>query len=83
MAAPARTLTQLGAVLRRRRKALKLSQAELGARTNLRQATISTLEAGETDTRLGTVLDVLAALDLEILVQPRAKTPSAMPGHLF
>ena len=68
----ARTSTQLGAALRRRRKHLGLSQAELGQRINLRQATVSALESGEVDTKLTTLLDALAALNLELVVRPRA-----------
>lgn len=69
----ARTPKQLGAAIRRRRRQLKLSQAALGSRTNLRQATISALENGEAGTRLGTLVDVLAALGLELVVQERSK----------
>jgi len=67
-----RTPTQLGAVLRRRRKALGLSQADLGQRINLRQATVSAVESGEVDTKLTTLMDTLAALNLELVVRPRS-----------
>jgi HTH-type transcriptional regulator/antitoxin HipB len=69
----ARTPKQLGAALRRRRRLLRLSQAALGARTNLRQATISALENGEPGTQLRTLLDVMAALELELAVRDRSK----------
>lgn len=69
----ARTPKQLGAAIRRRRRQLELSQAALGSRTHLRQATISALERGEAGTQLGTLVDVLAALDLELVVQDRSK----------
>jgi HTH-type transcriptional regulator/antitoxin HipB len=69
----ARTPKQLGAALRRRRRQLRLSQAALGARTNLRQATISALENGEAGTQLRTLVDVLTALDLELVVRERSK----------
>ncbi|HEX4196209.1 MAG TPA: helix-turn-helix transcriptional regulator [Caulobacteraceae bacterium] len=68
----ARTPIQLGAVLRRRRKTLGLSQADLGRRINLRQATVSALESGEVDTKLTTLMDALAALNLELVVRPRS-----------
>jgi HTH-type transcriptional regulator/antitoxin HipB len=67
-----RTATLLGAALRRRRRSLLLSQAALGERIHLRQATISTLEAGTSDARISTLMDALAALDLEIVVRPRS-----------
>lgn len=73
----ARTPKQLGALLRRERKARGLSQAALAERIGLRQATISKLESGEPGTRIGTLLDVIAALGLHLTVEPRAeaKTP--------
>lgn len=74
----ARTPKQLGAALRRRRRQLRLSQATLGSRTNLRQATISALENGGPGTQLGTLVDVLAALGLELVVQERSKATSSI-----
>ncbi len=72
----ARTPKQLGAALRRRRRALGLSQVELGSRTKLRQATISALENGEPGTALRTLVDVMAALGLELVVQERSRATS-------
>jgi HTH-type transcriptional regulator/antitoxin HipB len=67
-----RTAGALGAALRRQRRRLHLSQGQLGERINLRQATISALEAGTADTRLSTLMDAMAALGLEIVVRPRS-----------
>ncbi|MGH7824410.1 MAG: helix-turn-helix domain-containing protein [Candidatus Binatia bacterium] len=67
-----RTSKQLGAVIRRRRRSAGLSQAELGAKTNLRQATISALEHGEAGTQLRTLIDVMTALGLEMVVRERS-----------
>lgn len=69
----ARTTQQLGRALQRRRRALKLTQAQLGQRAKLRQATVSALEAGEPRTQLRTLIALLAALDLELVVRPRSK----------
>ncbi|MGH7254453.1 MAG: helix-turn-helix domain-containing protein [Nitrospirales bacterium] len=69
----ARTARQIGAVVRRERKRQRLSQAQLGEQIHRRQATISKLEAGEPGTQLQTLLDVLAALDLELVIRPRTK----------
>lgn len=69
----ARTQKQLGAAIRRERKLAGLSQAELGSRIGLRQATVSSLEAGEDATRVQTLLAALAALNLELVVRPRTK----------
>ena len=78
-----RTSPQLGAALRRRRKQLRLSQEGVGERTTLRQATISRLESGDTGTKLGTLLDVVAVLGLELVVRPRTKGSSADIENIF
>ncbi len=67
-----RTSKQMGAAIRRRRRILKKSQQRVGAEIRLRQATISGLENGEPGTRLCTLLDVMAALGLEIVVRERS-----------
>ncbi|MQP68269.1 helix-turn-helix domain-containing protein [Niveispirillum sp. SYP-B3756] len=67
----ARTPKQLGAVIRRQRRKLGLTQGQLGERAGLRQETISLMEAGNPANRLDTLLAVLAALDLELQVAPR------------
>ena len=78
-----RTSPQFGAALRRRRKQLRLSQEELGDKTKLRQATISRLESGDTGTKLGTLLNVVAALGLELVVRPRSKARAADIEDIF
>lgn len=69
----ARTPAQIGAVIRRQRKRLGWNQSQLGQRASLRQETISLIENGHAAVRLDTLLDVLAALDLEFNILPRAK----------
>ncbi len=69
----ARTPKQIGAIIQRHRRRLHLTQNEVGTRIKHRQATLSRLEAGEPGTSLGTLLDILAALNLEIVVRPRTK----------
>lgn len=71
----ARTPKQIGTTIRRMRKRLGLSQRELGDRVGLRQATISLIETGNPATRLDTMLSVLAALDLELQVAARSRSP--------
>jgi HTH-type transcriptional regulator / antitoxin HipB len=68
-----RTAKQIGAAIRRERRRHNLTQVQLGDKVRLRQATLSKLEAGEPATRLSTLLDVLPALDLEIVIRPRTK----------
>jgi HTH-type transcriptional regulator/antitoxin HipB len=68
-----RIASQMGAAIRRQRKLKGLSQTQLGEKTNLRQATISELERGKGGMQLKTLTNVLAALDLELIVQSRSK----------
>jgi HTH-type transcriptional regulator/antitoxin HipB len=69
----ARSAGQLGTAIRRARKSRALTQGRLGQLLNVRQATVSTLEKGARSTRLQTLLDALAALDLELVVRERTK----------
>jgi len=70
----ARTPKQIGAVIARLRRAQNLTQAELAAKVSLRQEAISKIEAGNAATRLSKILDVIAALDLELVIRPRSKS---------
>ena len=69
----ARTEKQLGAILRRARKQVGLTQGALGEHIHLRQGTISRLEAGEPAVQLRTLMETLSALDLELVVRPRSQ----------
>ncbi|WP_417729063.1 helix-turn-helix domain-containing protein [Roseovarius sp.] len=73
MVSVVRIPSQMGAAIRRQRKLKGLSQTQLSEKTNLRQATISELEGGKGGIQLKTLTDVLAALDLELVVQSRSK----------
>lgn len=75
----ARTVKQIGAIIRRARRSAGLTQTELGKKVGMRQATISKLEKGEPATQLSTLLDALTALGLEIIIDQRGK---AMPRSL-
>jgi HTH-type transcriptional regulator/antitoxin HipB len=68
----ARSSKQIGAALRRRRRALGLTQSDLASQTDIRQATVSSAEAGE-PMQLDTLFNLLAALDLEIVLRARTK----------
>lgn len=68
-----RNTKQLGEVMARLRNQKEMTQGGLGEKAGLRQATISGLENGEPGTRLQTLFDVLAALDLEVVIRPRSK----------
>lgn len=67
----ARTAKQLREAIRGTRKARGWTQGDVSARTNLRIATISSLENGDAGTKLSTVLAVMAALGLEFRLVER------------
>lgn len=79
----ARSASQLGAIVKRRRRLKQLTQTQLAAHIGARQATISGLEAGAAGTRLSTLLEVLAALELELIVQPRSKGSAQAVEDIF
>lgn len=62
----------LGAAVRGRRLDLGRSQGDLAARAGVSRRWLSAFEAGKGSVELGMVLRVLAALDLELHVDPVA-----------
>jgi HTH-type transcriptional regulator/antitoxin HipB len=70
----ARNSREIGAAVRRNRRKLNLTQNEMAARMGSRQATISSLENGQ-PASVSTLIDALAALDLEMVIRPRSKKP--------
>lgn len=62
---------QLATAIRRARRGLGMTQAQLGALAGVRQATISNLESGETDVQMTTLYTVMAVLDLEMVIRTR------------
>ena len=79
----ARNATQIGAAIRRARRQARLTQAALSAKTGLRKATISELERGEGDVRLSTLLDVFAALELELTIDERGRASAGRLEDIF
>jgi HTH-type transcriptional regulator/antitoxin HipB len=79
----ARTPQQIGNLIRRARKRNDLSQTDLASRAGVRQETISLIETGNPAAKLQTILDVLAALNLEFRVAPRGKTTAADIEQIF
>ncbi len=79
----ARTAKQIGAVIRRARRRAGMTQAALGAKIGLRQATISKLESGEPATQIITLLDALTALGLEIIIDKRGRVSAQDLENMF
>lgn len=63
--------TQLGGVIRARRKAVGLTQGELADAAGTSLRLVSELERGKANARVESVLKVLAELGLELYVGPR------------
>ncbi len=63
----------LGLALRTARNNKNLSQQEIGNLVDIEQHTISRVENGNPGTSLNTLFRILAALDLELVIQPRQK----------
>ncbi|GHE04002.1 XRE family transcriptional regulator [Defluviimonas sp. 20V17] len=79
----ARTSRQIGTIIQRTRKQRGWTQAQLAERAGLRQETISIIESGEKPSKLPSILAVLAALDLEFTIGPRAKGTASDIEELF
>lgn len=73
-----RTPSDLGAVLRDRRKKLKLNQATFAKRIGVSRQWVIEIERGHPRAELGLVLRALDALDIQIdATGQQAKRPSA------
>jgi HTH-type transcriptional regulator/antitoxin HipB len=68
------TPAQLGEVIRGRRKARGLSQAELAAKLDVSQSRLSILESDPAGLTVDRLLAIAAVLGLEIVVQDRTPT---------
>lgn len=60
--------TELGKIIRVRRKVLNLTIGELSEYTGLSRTTISDIELGKTNPRLDIITEILQFLNLEIKV---------------
>lgn len=70
------TPAQLSAHLRSLRKSRGLTQTELGARVNLNQARIAKIERDPSLVSVGQLFQILAALGVQIQLQPRTTVPT-------
>jgi HTH-type transcriptional regulator/antitoxin HipB len=73
----------LGHALKDARKGLGKTQAEVGGLIGMDQRTLSEIERGSPGTRLDSLFRLLAALDLELCLQPRQKPDGAKEGDLW
>jgi len=69
----ARTPNDIGHALRHARKQQGLSQQALATKSGVWQETISKIENGSPGTRLETIFDICAALNLEITLADRTQ----------
>ncbi|MCP9842093.1 helix-turn-helix domain-containing protein [Synechococcus sp. J7-Johnson] len=67
----ARLPSQLGVLLRSRRKELGLSQHETAAQGGLQQKTVSSLENDPQRCTIDSLYRLMAALKVELVLQPR------------
>ena len=79
----ARDEKQIGSIIRRRRKHLKLSQSQLGEKSGVRQALVSIVESGNPATKIKTILSILSALDLEFQIQERSNADRLSIEDIF
>lgn len=70
----------LGAALREVRKQKGLNQTAAGKLVGIDQPTVSKVEQGSGGTQLDTLFRLLAALELEITIQPRDKAERGNEG---
>jgi len=76
----AMTMQQIGALIRRTRKALGLTQGELASVAGVGVRTLSEMENGKETAHIGLVLKVLESLGIELQLVPLAD-PGADAGR--
>ena len=77
-----RTMKDIGAAIRSRRKALGIDQAELAARTGVGREWIIEAEKGKARAEAGLVLRTLEALDLTISITEPPQTLNRLLGGM-
>ncbi len=73
----------LGAALRKERKKKGLSQTAVGKSVGIDQPTMSRVEKGNPGTELGTLFRLLAALNLELVIQERQRSKDDIKGDIW
>jgi HTH-type transcriptional regulator/antitoxin HipB len=67
---------QLGAIIQSARRRQGMTQSELAGISGIQQKTISAIENGSVGVKLGTLLRVIASLDLDMKIGQRELGPS-------
>lgn len=70
----------LGQILKTTRIKKNLTQGQAGQLVGITQAMISRIERGESNARVDTLFRLLAALELEMTIQPRVAADSTNTG---
>lgn len=73
----------LGEALRATRKKKGMSQLEVGKSVGIDQPSMSKIERGESSARVDTLFRLLAALEMELVIQPRQKSLNQKKGDLW
>lgn len=79
----ARSAKQVGRLIHRFRKEQGLTQTQLAHLAGQRQEMISKIETGQRGVKLDTLFDVLAALRLEVALEPRSRSSAADIEDIF
>jgi HTH-type transcriptional regulator/antitoxin HipB len=79
----ARTPKQIGSIIRRMRTDKHMTQTDLAEKVGTVQKKISTIEAGQSGARIDTICNIMAALDLDIVVTQRDKSTSQNIEDIF
>lgn len=79
----ARSSAQVGRLIQRFRLEQGLTQTELAQLAGQRQEMISKIETGQGGVKLSTLFDVLAALGLEMTLEPRSQSSTADIEDIF
>ncbi len=58
------------------RKARRLSQAELARRVGIKQGNLSRIESGQSDIRVGSLVELARVLNFELMLIPKQYVPA-------
>lgn len=70
------SIAHIGKILLTARKKKGISQRELATKTHIPQSHISKIENGITDLQTSSLIEIARALDLELMLVPRAQVVS-------